>query len=207
MAVPTRLADIHREEAAISARVFVGNLSFGTTQDQLTQLMSAAGRIMSVHLPADRETGRPRGFAFVEFSNEAEAAEAIQLFNERDLDGQSSESIRPTSGRRAPRVFAGISPPGRRSARTRSRAMAGRRGTGHSRPRGAAAASGGASEASEERTVADREYLAAGPCFVYTAIVRLVYRPPSGALNPASPPIGSSACPGRESCCGRVSPP
>ncbi len=44
---------------------------------------------MDVHLPTDRETGRPRGFAFVEFASEAEAAEAIRLFNARDLDGRT----------------------------------------------------------------------------------------------------------------------
>lgn len=43
---------------------------------------------MGVHLPTDRETGRPRGFAFVEFSSEAEAAEAIRLFNDHDVDGR-----------------------------------------------------------------------------------------------------------------------
>ena len=43
---------------------------------------------MEVYLPADRETGRPRGFAFVQFGNEAEAAEAIRLFNDREVDGR-----------------------------------------------------------------------------------------------------------------------
>ncbi|MBI2467049.1 MAG: RNA-binding protein, partial [Candidatus Rokubacteria bacterium] len=68
--------------------MFVGNLNFRTTKDQLTQLLSAAGSILGVHLPTDRETGRPRGFAFVEFSSEAEAAEAIRLFNDHDVDGR-----------------------------------------------------------------------------------------------------------------------
>jgi cold-inducible RNA-binding protein len=66
----------------------VGNLSFQTTPQQLTQFLSPAGNVLSVHLPSDRETGRPRGFAFVEFSTEAEAADAIRLFNDRDLDGR-----------------------------------------------------------------------------------------------------------------------
>lgn len=51
-------------------------------------LLGAAGRIVDLHLPADRETGRPRGFAFVEFSTEDEAAEAIRRFNQREVRGR-----------------------------------------------------------------------------------------------------------------------
>lgn len=74
---------------AISAKVFVGNLSFQTTRDQLTALFSAAGSVVDAYLPTDRETGRPRGFAFVEFSSEAEAAAAIEQFNGREVDGRA----------------------------------------------------------------------------------------------------------------------
>lgn len=61
-------------------------------------------------LPTDRETGRPRGFAFVEFSSEAEAAEAIRLFNERELGGRklilnAAEDRRRGDGPRAARPF------------------------------------------------------------------------------------------------------
>ncbi|MFI5325676.1 MAG: RNA recognition motif domain-containing protein [Candidatus Rokuibacteriota bacterium] len=68
--------------------MFVGNLNLGTTADALTQLLSEAGSVVEVYLPADRETGRPRGFAFVQFGNEAEAAEAIRLFHDREVDGR-----------------------------------------------------------------------------------------------------------------------
>lgn len=51
-------------------------------------MLSAAGDIVDVYLPADRATGRPRGFAFVEFSSEAEAAEAIRMFNEHEMAGR-----------------------------------------------------------------------------------------------------------------------
>lgn len=54
----------------------------------LTDLLAEAGDIVDVYLPADRNTGRPRGFAFVEFSSEAEAAEAIRLFNGKELEGR-----------------------------------------------------------------------------------------------------------------------
>ena len=51
-------------------------------------MLAAAGSIVDLHLPADRETGRPRGFAFVEFSTEAEAAEAVRRFNQLEVRGR-----------------------------------------------------------------------------------------------------------------------
>jgi len=54
----------------------------------LTALLSEAGNVVEVHLPSDRETGRPRGFAFVQFASESEAAAAIQLFHDREVDGR-----------------------------------------------------------------------------------------------------------------------
>jgi RNA recognition motif-containing protein len=54
----------------------------------LTQFLSEAGGVIEVYLPADRETGHPRGFAFVQFATEANAAEAIRLFHDRELDGR-----------------------------------------------------------------------------------------------------------------------
>jgi RNA recognition motif-containing protein len=79
----------HRRRRAIPAKVFVGNLSFRTTKEELTQLLSAAGTVVDVYMPADRATGKPRGFAFVEFGSEAEAAEAIRQFNGRDVGGRT----------------------------------------------------------------------------------------------------------------------
>lgn len=72
----------------ISAKVFVGNLNFTTTQDQLKQLMSTVGTVVDIFLPNDRVTGRPRGFAFVEFSSEDEASTAIAKLNGQDLEGR-----------------------------------------------------------------------------------------------------------------------
>src|SRR5580765_2645432 len=74
--------------AAISTKVFVGNLNFSTTKEELTTLLPEAGRVVNVHLPTDRETGRPRGFAFVEFSQSTEAADAITRFNNREVGGR-----------------------------------------------------------------------------------------------------------------------
>ncbi len=75
-------------DQAISAKVFVGNLSYYTTESQLADLLSEAGQVVDVYLPADRNTGRPRGFAFVEFSNEGEAAKCIEQFHEHELEGR-----------------------------------------------------------------------------------------------------------------------
>ena len=78
----------HGRAPAIAARIFVGNLTFGITADTLTALLSEAGSVVEVYLPADRETGRPRGFAFVEFASESEAATAIQIFHDREVEGR-----------------------------------------------------------------------------------------------------------------------
>lgn len=101
----------------ISAKIFVGNLAFSTTQDELRSLFASAGAVVDVFLPSDRETGRPRGFAFVEFATEAEAKEAIGRFDKHELGGRQltvnaaeERGARPGGGGGAPRRF---SPPGR----------------------------------------------------------------------------------------------
>jgi RNA recognition motif-containing protein len=73
---------------AISNKVFVGNLNFRTTEQQLADAFGTVGPVKHVHLGTDRETGRSRGFAFVEFSSDAEAAEAIRRFDGQEVDGR-----------------------------------------------------------------------------------------------------------------------
>jgi RNA recognition motif-containing protein len=68
--------------------VFVGNLSFDVTRDELIQAFSAAGKVVDAKVPTDRETGRPRGFAFVEFESEDAAQKSISLMNGKDLKGR-----------------------------------------------------------------------------------------------------------------------
>lgn len=71
-----------------SSKVFVGNLNFATTKEELASAFGEVGEIVDVHIPSDRETGRPRGFAFVQFSSPEEAAAAITRFDGQDLAGR-----------------------------------------------------------------------------------------------------------------------
>lgn len=69
-------------------RIFVGNLSYQTTEDQLTDLFSEVGQVESATIVTDRDTGRSRGFAFIEMDAEA-AAKAIEKFNGHELNGRA----------------------------------------------------------------------------------------------------------------------
>jgi RNA recognition motif-containing protein len=68
--------------------VFVGNLSFDVTREELIEAFGAAGKVVDAKVPTDRETGRPRGFAFVEFESDEAAQKSIELLNGRDLKGR-----------------------------------------------------------------------------------------------------------------------
>ena len=70
----------------MSKNVYVGNLSYGTTEDTLRTLFAEYGQIESVRLITDRYTGRSKGFAFVEMSTEEAAQEAISALNGRQVD-------------------------------------------------------------------------------------------------------------------------
>jgi len=70
-------------------KLYVGNLSFNSTEDDITDAFSAHGTVTSVNLIMDRETGRPRGFAFVEMGSDSEAQSAIQALDGQDLGGRS----------------------------------------------------------------------------------------------------------------------
>jgi cold-inducible RNA-binding protein len=72
----------------MSKRLYVGNLSYATTEMTLRDLFGQAGTVAEVKVMLDRETGRPRGFAFVEMSSETEASAAVAQFNSRELDGR-----------------------------------------------------------------------------------------------------------------------
>ena len=70
-------------------KLYVGNLSFGTTESELTKLFSAHGEVTSVAVITDRETGRARGFGFVEFAKDEDAKAAIAALDGKELDGRS----------------------------------------------------------------------------------------------------------------------
>ena len=69
--------------------LFVGNLSFQTTESELTALFQGFGQVTRVHVAMDRETGRARGFAFVEMPNDEEAAKAIAALNGKEVGGRA----------------------------------------------------------------------------------------------------------------------
>jgi len=73
----------------ISAKVFVGNLSYHTTKEELVEFLTQAGEIVDAFLPTDRETGRPRGFAFITFATPEQASECVSKFNGQMLGGRS----------------------------------------------------------------------------------------------------------------------
>jgi RNA recognition motif-containing protein len=71
-------------------RLYIGNLNFDTTEDTLRQALSEDGRaVKEVVIMTDRETGRPRGFAFAEMQNEADAQAAIQALDGASIDGRT----------------------------------------------------------------------------------------------------------------------
>jgi cold-inducible RNA-binding protein len=73
----------------MGSKVFVGNLDYNTRREEVQALFAEVGQIRDVFLPTDRETGRPRGFAFVEFTSEEEATKAIEKFNGYQLGGRA----------------------------------------------------------------------------------------------------------------------
>lgn len=72
----------------MSVRLFVGNLAYDVTEAELRELLAAAGTPLSVRLLTDRETGKPRGCGFVEFSDAAQAAEAVRRFHQQVFKGR-----------------------------------------------------------------------------------------------------------------------
>lgn len=90
----------------MATKLYVGNLSYETTEDQLREKFAEVGEVESVSLVTDRETGRSRGFAFVEMTNEAEAKAAIETLTGQAVDGRTlnvsiakpKETRRPSGG-------------------------------------------------------------------------------------------------------------
>ena len=103
----------------MTAKLFVGNLNAKTTAEQLTRFFSSSGLVAFVRMPLDRETGRPRGFAFVEFPSEEDAVQALKVFDGRELGGNrlrvslarpEAENSRGRLGSRPPRQDRRVEP-------------------------------------------------------------------------------------------------
>jgi len=73
----------------MSKKLFVGNISYNTNEDALKELFSEAGNVESAVIITDKLSGRSKGFGFVEMSTDEEAEKAIEMFNEKDLDGRN----------------------------------------------------------------------------------------------------------------------
>jgi len=90
----------------MSVRLFVGNLPYEATEEEIRAHFGGAGSVLNVFMPLDRETGRKRGFAFVEYGDNAQAQEAIRLYNNQNFKGRplavnearAKESRPPGSG-------------------------------------------------------------------------------------------------------------
>ena len=95
----------------------MGNLSFEVTRDELIQAFGAAGKVVDAKVPTDRETGRPRGFAFVEFEDDETAQKSIALLNGKPLKGRPLRVNEAENRPPRPAGMGGGAPPYRPSFR------------------------------------------------------------------------------------------
>lgn len=93
----------------MATKLFIGSLPYSTTDEELEQLFAAEGTVSSAKVIFDRETGRSKGFGFVEFENDDEAKAAIEKLNGSDLGGRSLvvNEARPQEPRGDRRSFGG----------------------------------------------------------------------------------------------------
>lgn len=73
----------------MEVKLYVGNMTYNTTEDQLRSLFSEVGNVVAVDVIKDRATGRAKGFAFVTMSSQAEADNAINMYNGKEVDGRA----------------------------------------------------------------------------------------------------------------------
>ena len=87
----------------MAQKLFIGGLSFSTSDERLRELFAAAGTVESAAVVTDRDTGRSRGFGFVEMATAEEAAEAVKKFNGQEVDGRTLkvELANPSGGGRS----------------------------------------------------------------------------------------------------------
>jgi RNA recognition motif-containing protein len=89
----------------METKLYIGNMSKETTEQDLRTMFSEAGTVGSVEVIMDRQTGKPKGFAFVTMSSQAEAEKAISMFNAKDVNSRTLKvnisqprEARPSSG-------------------------------------------------------------------------------------------------------------
>lgn len=89
--------------------LFVGNMSFQTSETQLQEIFKVFGQVTRIHVAVDRETGRARGFAFVEMPNDDEAAKAIAALDGKEVNGRNLKvnEARPRTAGGGPRPGGG----------------------------------------------------------------------------------------------------
>ena len=73
----------------LNTKLYVGNLDYAVTDEQLSEFFSQAGKIVSAVVISDKYSGRSKGFGFVEMGNEEEAKKAIEMFNGKDFQGRN----------------------------------------------------------------------------------------------------------------------
>jgi cold-inducible RNA-binding protein len=112
----------------MSSKLFVGNLSFNTTENDLQDIFAAHGTVIETNLMMDRASGRPRGFAFVTMDSSEDAEKAINALNGTEVDGRALtvNLARPREER--PRNSGGGGFRGGQGERPRQREYEGRRG-------------------------------------------------------------------------------
>ena len=100
----------------MAQKLFIGGLAFSTSTERLREVFAAAGQVESAAVVTDRDTGRSRGFGFVEMATPEEAEQAISQFNGKDLDGRQIRVEKASAsgggaggggGSRSPRGFGG----------------------------------------------------------------------------------------------------
>lgn len=73
----------------MASKLYVGGISYDSTEDSLKEAFSKAGTVTSVNIITDRATGRSKGFGFVEMSSDEEAQNAVKMFNGQEIDGRT----------------------------------------------------------------------------------------------------------------------
>ncbi len=87
--VPRSQSRVRGEECQLGNKLYVGNLPFSVTEDELRDLFARHGEVQSVNVIMDRETGRPRGFGFIEMGDSSAASDAMRALDGSDLGGRN----------------------------------------------------------------------------------------------------------------------